>query len=93
MNDNLSLSCVTMPSSLTMENVNNFYELFSGLDKKNNITLDCSSLYNITTPGMQLLFSLSKTLSESGSNLDFLFLGKSIQDSFECIGMKEIQND
>jgi anti-anti-sigma regulatory factor len=81
----------SLPPSVTIENIealaNEIRTL--GFGPAGTLTLDAAAIEMITTPGVQLLLSLHKTLSESGGKLAVKNSNESFAQPFQALGFGE----
>ena len=60
------------------------------LAEKTCLTLDASHVENITTPGLQLILSLEKTLSDQGGTLTINGKRDSFMHAFSDVGLASV---
>ena len=82
-------------SELTIKSVASFKKLIDdSLSQRVEIRLDASELQKIDTAGLQLLFSLQKSLRKSGRQIEWLSQNDVIKSASIMIGMGSLfEND
>ncbi len=82
-------SIIMLPSAMTIATVETLATQLNDLPANSQlVTLDASGTEIITTPGVQLLLSLHKTLTARGSALTVTNASDALAASFEQLGLK-----
>lgn len=80
-----------LPPNMNIENIEAIANQLKNLvANKANITLDASNVENITTPGVQLVIALEKSLSAMGKFLTVMGGGEHFTAAFKDIGLESL---
>jgi len=87
--DSTNAHTMELPSSVTMDVVE---ELFAEmkqlkLDSFESFTLDASKVTTITTPGVQLIVSLDRSLKEQNVKLSLINPTENFSQTFQLLGL------
>ena len=82
---------ISLPSSLTIENVRRVSEGIKaqGLKPGDTLEIDAALTEAITTPGMQLLLSLERTVAPAGGKLAILRAKTAFTNAFRLAGLEQ----
>lgn len=82
---------LALPSSMTIETVAQVSATVSQFQfsQENPLVLDAGQLEVVTTPGVQFLVALSKTLESAGTHLQLIHCRPSVGDVFADLGLAE----
>ena len=89
---NLSMppqDCLLLPPAMTIETIESVaaeYKQFP-LHEKLQLRVDASQLETISTPGIQLLLSLEKSVSMAGGHMVIENCAASVRPSFATLGV------
>ena len=82
---------LSLGSELTIKNVADFkQQIEASLTGDNDIRLDPGDLQKIDTSGLQLLYSLQKTLAKSSQQINWVSRNSVLDSAAELIGMDEL---
>jgi len=82
---------LVLDSELTIKNIANFKHLIDDhLSQHAEIRLDASGLQKIDTAGLQLLFSLQKSLRNSGRQIEWAHQSDVIVSATKIVGMEAL---
>ncbi len=99
---NAPASCVSvvstpfvLPAVMTIETAESLAAELKQLplSEKTNLTLDASQVETITTPGLQLIVSLEKTLSAQGGSLTIQGQREPFIHAFKYTGLESLLNN
>ena len=81
-----------LPVEMTIENAEKLTAEFKKVlgDGRVSLTLDASQVENITTPGMQLIAALGKTLQQRGGALVIDGKGAGFTRAFADVGLENL---
>jgi len=96
-NASKSVTCssevLNLGSELTIKNVADFKkQIEASLAGDSDIRLDPGELQKIDTSGLQLLYSLQKTLAKSSQQLHWVSRNSVLDSAAELVGMNELIN-
>lgn len=92
-NENSSSDLLSMGSELTIKNIAEFKEQVGvSLANDRDIKLDPSDLQKIDTAGLQLLYSLHKSLGNRGQGLQWASKNPVINSAASILGLNELLN-
>lgn len=82
----------TLPATITIESIEALAAEFKQwpFAEKTHLTLDASQVENITTPGLQLIVALEKTLSSQGGVLTVASMKESFINAFKDAGLASV---
>lgn len=80
---------LALPSALTLENVEDFYTQLRKVEIKNGMTfeLNAQNLSSITTPGMQVIISLARTVAQAEGKIHISWPTPSLKEAFKILGL------
>lgn len=80
-----------LPETMTIDTVEGVLIKLNRLSLRepNPFTVDASATALITTPGVQLLISLAKTLEQAGNSLQVHNIQNSFTESFQTLGLSQ----
>lgn len=83
---------LVLPSLMTIESSQDLAATFKqlSLGEKSSLTLDASQVENITTPGLQLIASLQKTLVAQGGELVIKGARETFIHAFKDSGLESL---
>lgn len=83
---------LTLPALMTIETVEQLAAEFKQwpLVEKSSVTLDAGQVENITTPGLQLIVSLEKTLTSQGGVMAIIRKKDSFVRAFKDAGLESV---
>ncbi len=85
---------ISLGSALTIKNIVEFKQTVdAGLALNGDITLDSAELQKIDSAGLQLLFSLQKSLRKTGQELLWADRNPMIESAASLIGLSELTSD
>jgi len=89
MSDNEATQSFQLPTTLVIGNIEEIFVQFKQIDFKNSVpfSLDASQVKSITTPGVQLILSLERTLKEHNSNFLLVNASENFKESFRTLGL------
>lgn len=87
MSDKINNKSFKLPASVTIADVEAVHSEM--LKLSGDVSIDASSSDSITTPGIQLLISLSKKISSEGGKFTITEPSKSFVQVFETLGLKQ----
>jgi anti-anti-sigma regulatory factor len=78
-----------LPAALDASNIESIYKIFLSLSKKKTkeVTLDASAVERLTTPAVQLLLSLAKTLHNTDMQFSILQPSVVFDEVFDDMGL------
>lgn len=79
----------TLPSAVTIQNIEEVAQQLKALQLAQGemLVLDAMQTEIITTPGIQLILALSKTLEQNGNSLAIMKPRESFNQSFDALGL------
>ena len=83
-----------LPSALTIESIESLAAEFKQwpFQEKSHLTLDASQVDQVTTPGLQLIVSIEKTLAAQGGSLIIHAPKEPFVRAFNDAGLQSILN-
>ena len=90
--DGYALLAFTLPPIMTVETAESFAAELKQLPlaEKTQLTLDAAQVETITTPGLQLIVSLAKTLEAQSGTLTIINPRESFQHAFTDSGLENL---
>jgi len=84
---------LTLPTQLTIETASSFCEVLLRdltIHENATVSLNAETLENITTPGIQVLLSLQKSLQAKNSRLHIIGTTPPVQSIFKDLGLQSL---
>lgn len=92
--DGINIEFITfmLPPAMTIEGVENLAAELKQLPlaEKTHLALDASQVENITTPGLQLIISLEKTVTAQGGTLTITHMRDLFIHNFKDAGLESL---
>lgn len=88
----LAAPSIALPAVLTIEAVEILAAEFKQLVLENDthLQLDASAVERVTTPGIQLIVSLEKTVTDAGGILDIIGGKEEFNNAFADVGLASL---
>jgi anti-anti-sigma regulatory factor len=80
---------LALPSILTLETIEEFYAEVRKIDITNGapVVVDAEKLTSITTPGIQIILSIARSVAQSGGAFSINPASRALQDSCRILGL------